>query len=232
MGDGRKRNQVDFRHRNALDLAGEFFGVGARIVHAFYDGIFECDYPLCLSSVVGARLKKLVDRPAAVYGHKLASKSVIRRVERDGKLELNPLGGEALKAGYIGMAIVLDEYGAVAGLVSMEDLLEEIVGEIRDEYDYDEEDDIKEISSTEYEVDGSARLDEISETFGLKLESDDYDSIAGHIICKLGHLPTVGESVTEENVTFTVAAIEKNRIDKVQVTIVPLADESASDTDN
>ena len=69
-----------------------------------------------------------------------------------------------------------------------------------DEYDYDEEDDIKEISSTEYEVDGSARLDEISETFGLKLESDDYDSIAGHIICKLGHLPTVGESVTEENV--------------------------------
>jgi len=132
----------------------------------------------------------------------------------------------------IALAIVLDEYGAVAGLVSMEDLLEEIVGEIRDEYDYDEEDDIKEISSTKYEVDGSARLDEISETFGLKLESDDYDSIAGHIICKLGHLPTVGESVTEENVTFTVAAIEKNRIDKVQVTIVPLADDSDADTDN
>ena len=126
----------------------------------------------------------------------------------------------------IGLAIVLDEYGAVAGLVSMEDLLEEIVGEIRDEYDYDEEDDIKEISSTEYEVDGSARLDEISETFGLNLESDDYDSIAGHIICKLGHLPTVGESVTEENITFTAAAIEKNRIDKVQVTIAPPDDES------
>ena len=129
----------------------------------------------------------------------------------------------------IALAIVLDEYGAVAGLVSMEDLLEEIVGEIRDEYDYDEEDDIKEISTNEYEVEGTTRLDEISETFGLKLESDDYDSIAGHIICKLGHLPTVGESVTEENITFTVAAIEKNRIDKVQVTIAPVADDENSD---
>ncbi len=119
----------------------------------------------------------------------------------------------------ISIAIVLDEYGAVAGLVSMEDLLEEIVGEIRDEYDYDEEDDIRKLSENEYEADGSAKLDEINEIFGLDLDSDDYDSIAGHIICRLEHLPARGEQITEGNVTFTVADLDKKRIDKVKITV-------------
>lgn len=117
----------------------------------------------------------------------------------------------------ISLAIVLDEYGATVGLITIEDLLEEIVGEIRDEYDDDEEDSIKAVSDNEYIVDGYTKLDEINEALGLDLESDDYDSIAGHIIYLLDHLPEEGESVTHHNIVFTVASVDKNRIDKVHI---------------
>lgn len=128
----------------------------------------------------------------------------------------------------IALAIVLDEYGATAGLVTIEDLLEEIVGEIRDEYDDDEEDCIKAISDNEYIVDGNTKLDEINEALGLNIESDDYDSIAGHIIYLLDHLPEEGEAVTDNNVVYTVAAVDKNRIDKVHILIKKEDPESES----
>ena len=118
------------------------------------------------------------------------------------------------------MAIVLDEYGATAGLITLEDLLEEIVGEIRDEYDADEVDSIRAISPDEYIAEGAAKLDDINDAFGLKLESDDYDSIAGHIINRLEHLPHMGESIQEENVVFTVKSISKNRIDTVHIRLL------------
>lgn len=117
----------------------------------------------------------------------------------------------------ISVAIVLDEYGSTAGLLTLEDLLEEIVGDIRDEYDQDEEDDIQCISDTEFLVDGTTKLDDINEVIGLDLESDDYDSIAGHIINLMEHLPLEGETVTDNNVTFTVVAVDKNRIDKIHI---------------
>lgn len=119
----------------------------------------------------------------------------------------------------LSIAIVLDEYGATAGLITLEDLLEEIVGEIRDEYDEDEEDSIKQINNNEYLVDGNTKLEDINEAFNLKLESDDYDSIAGHIINLLDHLPDEGESVTVDHVTFTVKTVEKNRIDKIHILV-------------
>ncbi|GAA4294914.1 hemolysin family protein [Anaerocolumna aminovalerica] len=119
----------------------------------------------------------------------------------------------------IPMAIVLDEYGSTAGLITLEDLLEEIVGEIRDEYDFDEEDCIKCIGENEYIVDGNTKLDDINEAFHLDIESDDYDSIAGHIIFLLDHLPEVGETITDQNVVYTIQSLEKNRIDKIHVLI-------------
>lgn len=121
----------------------------------------------------------------------------------------------------IPLAIVLDEYGATAGLITLEDLVEEIVGEIRDEYDDDEEDTIQCIGENEYLTDGNAKLDEINEAIGLDLESEDYDSIAGHIIFLLNHLPEAGETVTENNVIYTVESIEKNHIDKVHIVVLP-----------
>ena len=121
----------------------------------------------------------------------------------------------------ISLAIVLDEYGATVGLITIEDLLEEIVGEIRDEYDDDEEDNIKALSEKEFIVDGYTKLDEINEALGLELESNDYDSIAGHIIYLLDHLPDEGESVTDHDVVFTVASTDKNRVDKVHILLLP-----------
>lgn len=119
----------------------------------------------------------------------------------------------------ISLAIVLDEYGATAGLITLEDLLEEIVGEIRDEYDSDEEDCIKKLSDNEYMTDGNTKLDDINEFIGLNIQSDDYDSIAGHIIYLLDHLPEEGETVSDDFATYTVTAIDKNRIDKVHIIV-------------
>lgn len=117
----------------------------------------------------------------------------------------------------INISIVLDEYGATAGIITLEDLLEEIVGEIRDEYDDDEEDPIQKLSTSEYLVDGSTRLDDINETFGCRIESDDYDSIAGHMINVLEHIPTEGEEITEDYIRFVIEKMDKNRIDTIHV---------------
>ncbi|MBQ9120477.1 MAG: HlyC/CorC family transporter [Lachnospiraceae bacterium] len=125
---------------------------------------------------------------------------------------------------HIPMAIVLDEYGATAGLITLEDLVEEIVGEIRDEYDSDEVDSIQNIGPNEYIAEGTAKLEEVNEALGLNLESDDYDSIAGHIIHLLDHLPVQGETITDDYVTFTVDSVNKNRIDKVHLTLLPHED--------
>lgn len=119
----------------------------------------------------------------------------------------------------VNLAIVLDEYGATAGLVTLEDLLEEIVGEIRDEYDEDEVEDIKEIQpGREYAVQGSAKLDDINEALHIHLESEDYDSIGGYIIEQLDCLPKDGQSVTLENgIRLVVDRIDKNRIELVHI---------------
>ena len=119
----------------------------------------------------------------------------------------------------VNLAIVLDEYGSTAGLVTLEDLLEEIVGEIRDEYDEDEEEPIREIQQNrEYEVLGSAKLNDINEALGTKLESEDYDSIGGYIIEQLDCLPKEGESVTLENgMRLVVDELDKNRIELVHI---------------
>ena len=126
-----------------------------------------------------------------------------------------------LKKATNSLAIVLDEYGATAGLLTIEDLIEEIVGEIRDEYDTDEEDAIQKTAENEYTILGVTKLDEINEILGLGLESEDYDSIAGHVIHLLDHLPTEGETVTEGACTYKVVAMDKNRIDKISLVIDP-----------
>ncbi len=126
---------------------------------------------------------------------------------------------------HISMAIVLDEYGATAGLITLEDLVEEIVGEIRDEYDADEVDSIQSVGTNEYIAEGTAKLTEINDILGLNLESDDYDSIAGHIIHLLDHLPVQGESITDNYVTYTVDSVTKNRIDQVHIVLIPHEEE-------
>lgn len=121
------------------------------------------------------------------------------------------------------LAIVLDEYGVTSGLVTVEDLLEEIVGDIRDEYDEDEEELVRQISDTEYIVAGAMSLDDLNDNLeleekGLALESEDYDSVGGIVIELLDHLPHAGEEVTTENgIRLAVDSMEKNRIGQVHI---------------
>ena len=116
------------------------------------------------------------------------------------------------------IAIVLDEYGETAGLITLEDLLEEIVGEIHDEYDENEEDFIKEIKEREYLIEGSINLEDLNDRLDLELSSDDYDSLGGLIIEYLDRLPDLGDEVTtKEGIRLVVEKLDKNRIEKVHV---------------
>ena len=122
----------------------------------------------------------------------------------------------------INIIIVLDEYGATSGMITMEDILEEIVGEIRDEYDKDETDDIQKLRrKNEYLIDGSTNLMDVNEELGTDLESEEYDTIGGFMIEYLDRLPKTGETITlPSGVKITAEIITHNRIEKVHV-IVP-----------
>ena len=117
----------------------------------------------------------------------------------------------------ISIVIVLDEYGSTVGLITLEDMLDEIVGDIRDEYDGDEEKSIQRIAPREYMVDGSVKLDDLDERLNLELQSDEYDSIGGLVIGLLNHLPQEKEEVVVENVRLVVECVDKNRIDKIHL---------------
>lgn len=118
------------------------------------------------------------------------------------------------------MAMVLNEYGSTEGMITLEDLLEEIVGEIRDEYDEDEESLIQKVDDNTYLVPGGMKLDDINDALDTEFSSEDYDSIGGLIIEKLDKLPSEGESVTlEDGTVLTVELFNQNRIEQVRLTI-------------
>ena len=131
------------------------------------------------------------------------------------------------------IAIVLDEYGETAGLITLEDLLEEIVGEIRDEYDENEEDDFKEINRFEYVVEGSTNLDDLNDELHTKLESEDYDSLGGFIIERLDRLPELNDEVTTiDGIRLVVESLDKNRVEKVHIYLPDhFYDENSEDND-
>lgn len=125
------------------------------------------------------------------------------------------------------LVIVLDEYGSAVGMITMEDLLEEIVGEIRDEYDADEAEFIKHIDDSSYLIEASMKLDDVNNALGLTLQSEDYDSLGGIMIDKLDRLPKNNETVTLEDGTVLQArGVSQNRIRKVLMKLpeVPLAE--------
>ena len=129
----------------------------------------------------------------------------------------------------ISFVIVLDEYGATAGLLTMEDILEEIVGEIRDEYDEGEAEMLTPIvEGSEYVALGSANLDDLAEELNVDLSSEEYDSLGGYIIEKLDRLPRTGESISPfPGLRLTVDKTTRNRIDLVHVFIDRKAMEEA-----
>ena len=130
----------------------------------------------------------------------------------------------------VNVSFVLNEYGATVGMITLEDLIEEIVGEIRDEYDEDEEELIREVGEREYLVEGSMKLDDINDQLGTELMSEDYDSIGGLLIEKLDRLPEDGETITLENgITLQVKGINQNRIINVLMTLPEESGEEETD---
>lgn len=127
---------------------------------------------------------------------------------------------EEMRNKSISFAIVLDEYGSTAGLVTLEDLIEEIVGDIRDEFDADEAEAIRCVGDNEYEIEGSMKLDDLNDILGTDIESEDYDSIGGHMIELLDHLPEEGETVREGDYLYSIQKMDKNRIDTVYLKLI------------
>ena len=131
------------------------------------------------------------------------------------------------------MAIVVDEFGGTAGIVTLEDVLESIVGNIQDEYD-DEEEEISKIDDTTFTVDGVTYIDELDEVFHVSLPEGDYDTVGGFIISRLGYLPQDGEMnvVEYKNLRFTVLNVEDRRIGKVKIEILPVEEEKEDAEDD
>lgn len=131
------------------------------------------------------------------------------------------------------VAFVLNEYGATVGMITLEDLLEEIVGEIRDEYDADEEELIQQIDDSTYLVEGGMKLDDINDALDTDFDSEDYDSIGGLIIEYLDRFPEDEETImTSDGITLQVKGISQNRVKKVLMTLPEDEKEEADSEDN
>mgnify|MGYP000910315349 CR=1 FL=1 len=116
-------------------------------------------------------------------------------------------------------AIILDEYGGTAGLITLEDILEEVIGDVVDEYDADEPDDYQIVSDNELLADGKTHLDDITDAFGIKLpESDEFDTIAGYVVSVIGHIPAPGETMDGDGFRVEVLEADDRRVLKVKIT--------------
>lgn len=133
---------------------------------------------------------------------------------------------EEMNEKHLQMAIVVDEHGGVAGIVTMEDLLESIVGNMQDEFD-NEEEEITQVDSNNFVIDGSLNVGDLEELIGLSLPEGDYDTVAGFVMDQLGHIPQSDENakVEYDNVTLTIQSMDDKRIETILVNIQPLANE-------
>lgn len=157
-------------------------------------------------------IKKLMREPHFTYEHK----------------ELNDLLIE-MRSNDVGMCIVLDEYGQAEGLITLEDIIEEIVGEIRDEFDEDEATVVRQIKDNQYIIEGSINLDDFNEQLDTSIDSENFESLGGLIIEHLERLPQKGDTVEIANCTLTVIKMEDKRIDLVKVTIKEKQEETSEE---
>lgn len=166
-------------------------------------GIINMKDVILLKNEEDFSIRKIIREPYLTYEHKNTADLFIE-----------------MRKASIPIAIVLDEYGVTAGMITLEDLLEEIVGEIRDEYDSDEEDAIEQLSEYEYLILGSTNLDDVNDALDLDFESDDYDTIGGYCLQLLDHLPEENETIfTEDDVVIKIKEVDKNRIEKIYIRV-------------
>lgn len=177
-------------------------------------GIINVKDLLLLDSKENFRIRDFLRQPLYTYEFKKAAELMVE-----------------MRKTLSNLVIVLDEYGATAGLITLEDMLEEIVGEIRDEYDEDEDENLVELAPGEYRVDGSMKLNDLNDHLNLKLESEDYDSLGGLVIGLLDHLPEEGEEVVHEGLRMVVEQMDKNRIEAVHLYLPEENEEEAMGAD-
>ena len=172
-------------------------------------GIINMKDVILIDSIETFSIRNIIRDPYFTYEHKNTSDLFVE-----------------MRKSSIPLAIVLDEYGVTAGMVTLEDLLEEIVGEIRDEYDSDEEDAIEQLSQYEYMVLGSTNLDDVNDALDVDFESDDYDTIGGYCLQLLDHLPEENETLfTEDGCVLKIVEVDKNRIERVYIRVPEKTDE-------
>jgi CBS domain containing-hemolysin-like protein len=122
------------------------------------------------------------------------------------------------------MAVVVDEYGGIAGLVTLEDIVEEILGEIQDEFDQAEEAPYHVTQDGDYLFLGRIDLDDFNDIMGCQLPTDEADTLGGYIYSRLGHVPSIGEKVQNDNLLLTVEHVSARRIRKVRAALLPLSE--------
>ena len=222
-------NVFDFGERSARDIMIPRIDMTCIDVEAGYDELMEVVreekytripvYKESTDTIVGIlnikdllfraqdkpfRIAELMRKPLFTYEQKKTSELMVE-----------------MRKNYTNLAIVLDEYGVTAGMVTMEDILEEIVGEIRDEYDRDEEKSIRRIAPNTYLIEGNVKIDDVNEVLQLHLASEDYESIGGYVLEQLEHFPKEGECVTKGGISFTVTRMEQTRIAEVKLSLTP-----------
>ena len=127
------------------------------------------------------------------------------------------------------MAIVVDEYGGVAGMVTIEDVIEQIVGEIEDEHDVEEEDIIRKHSEVHYTIKALTPIEDFNEYFGAELSDEEFETIGGLVVHEIGHLPKRGERIAIGNLLFKVLRADSRRVHMLQLTVLPRPVEKQAD---
>lgn len=199
---------IDSTYSDVLDIFREFKYTRIPVYEDNPDqvvGIINVKDLLLLENTEDFHIQELLREPYFTYEHKNTADLFLE-----------------MKKSSISLAIVLDEYGSTAGLITLEDLLEEIVGEIRDEYDADEEDDITKLSEREYMILGSANLGNVNDALGTDFTSEDYDTLGGFCLSLLNHMPQPDESIsTDQNIILRIEQVDQNRIEKIHVLMPP-----------
>jgi len=123
------------------------------------------------------------------------------------------------KAAKIQLAVIIDEYGGTAGLATLEDLVEEIVGEIHDEFDVDEDKEYEQIDENTFIIDAGVLVDDVNDDLKIHLpEEEDFDTIGGYVMFKLGHMPKEGEIISDKEFVIKILKVTDRRVEKIELT--------------
>ena len=172
-----------------------------------------------IDNVIGIAHAKEVLKQLARGGHKPDLRYIIRPAQFVPESKKVHEMLNEMKQKQISIAIVVDEYGGTAGLVTIEDLLEEIVGELRDEFDIEEQP-VQLLTASEVIVDARVGIDDLNEMFDTEIEAEDFDSVGGLIVSELGRMPNVGDQVSVDGIRLKVLTVNGRRIKKVRITKV------------